>query len=311
MPADTPPILTITMNPALDRTSEIAALRPREKLRCSEPVLEPGGGGINVARAIRKLGGPARALWTRGGATGELLERLLDQCDLDHEAIDIEGLTRHGLMVHDEANDQLYRFGLPGPEITGEEAQACLDRCLALDPPPDYLVASGSLPPGAGEDFYAKLARGLPGSVRLVVDTRQQALERAVEAGVFLIKPNLRELREITGRELPNDHAIEQAARSLITGGGARYVLVSLGAGGALLVGRDSLRRIRAPTVQIQSKVGAGDSTVAGLVYALARGDAIEVAARFAVAAGAAAVMTPGTQLCRGEDVDRLFEEMS
>jgi len=300
-------IVTLTMNPTIDVSCRAASVAPEKKLRCEDVLYEPGGGGINVAQAIRQLGGEALSLWTCGGATGDLLRQLLDARTDDHKAIPIAGLTRHSLMVHDEHSDQDFRFGMPGPRISAAEAERCLARCAALDPPPAYLVASGSAPPGAGVDFYARLARRLDDATRLIVDTRQQHLRSAVEVGVFLIKPNLRELSEIVEEKLEDDEAIKRAGEELVAAGKVEHVLVSLGAGGAILISAEGATELKAPTVPIRSKVGAGDSMVGGLVLALSRGESMAQAAHFGVVAGAAAVMTPGTQLCRQADVEHLL----
>jgi 6-phosphofructokinase 2 len=145
---------------------------------------------------------------------------------------------------------------------------------------------------------------------RVVVDTSKEALARAAEAELFMLKPNLRELSQIAGRELEEEEQQIAAAGKLIERGKAELVMVSMGAGGALLVTKDGGEHLRTPTVPIRSKVGAGDSTVAGVVLALARGMEVREAVRFGMAAGAAAVMTPGTELCRREDAERLFEKI-
>ena len=166
-------------------------------------------------------------------------------------------------------------------------------------------------PPGVPDDFYARLARlGDELGAKVIVDTSQRALCAAVEAGVYLIKPNLRELSQLAGRDLEDEADQERVAGEIVRNGGARYVVVSLGAAGVLLVSEDGCERMRAPTVPIKSKVGAGDSMVAGIVLSLARGMPPREAVRFGVAAGAAAVMTPGTELCRREDTERLYERI-
>jgi 6-phosphofructokinase 2 len=177
--------------------------------------------------------------------------------------------------------------------------------------PPDYIVASGSLPPGVPHDFYGRVAEvGRRMNSRVIVDTSGEPLAAAVEAELFLIKPNLRELRDLVGEELETEEAQEEAARSLIDKGKCQAVMVSLGAAGVLLVTREHMEHIRAPRVKIRSKVGAGDSMIAGATLALARGEEMVNAALYGVAAGSGAVMTPGTELCRKEDVDPLYQRL-
>jgi 6-phosphofructokinase 2 len=170
-------------------------------------------------------------------------------------------------------------------------------------------VVSGSLPPGVPADFYGRIADRLPATCRVIVDAKRDSLREAADRGVFLVKPNLRELAQLTGERAGDERAIERQAKTLIDERGVQAVLVSLGSGGAMLVTAEKAEHLRSPAVPIRSKVGAGDSMVAGIVVSLARGNGIRQAAAYGVAAGAAAVMTPGTELCRREDVERIWSE--
>ena len=304
-------IATLTMNPAIDKSSAVAQVVAEWKLRCEPPEYEPGGGGINVSRAIRKLGGDSVAFYPAGGLAGRMLSDLLDREGLHHQAMSIAGVTRENFTVLEKSTARQYRFGMPGPTLQGADWRRCLEEISHLLPQVDYLVASGRLPPGVPPNFYGQLAKlAEEHNTRLIVDTSGEALRLAVEEGVFLIKPNLREFAELMGRELVNGLQEEHLARELVSSNKSEAVVVSLGAAGVLVASAEGTERVRAPLVPIKSKVGAGDSTVAGIVFALARGQSWREAVRFGVAAGAAAVMTPGTELCRREDVERLFEQL-
>ncbi len=306
-----PTIVTLTLNPAIDTTTTVEHVLAEHKLRCGPPHYEPGGGGINVSRAIRNLGGDTLAVYFSGGIHGEMLQRLLDQENMHHRPEPIVGETRQSMTVLEESTGQQYRFNMPGPTLAKAEWQRCLDDLAALDPHPDYLVISGSLPPGVPDDLYAHITRiARDRGARVILDTSGIALRRALREKVFLIKPNLRELNTLAERPLEDEEQQETFARSLIQRGSCEVVLVSLGAAGALLVTHDGCQRLRAPTVPIKSKVGAGDSMVAGIVLGLARGMSINDAASFGIAAGAAAVMTPGSELCRREDTERLYQRI-
>ena len=305
-------IITLTMNPTIDKSTTVDNVLAERKLRCQAPSFEPGGGGINVSRAIMKLGGTSLAVYAAGGPPGDMLVELLEQEGLEHDRINIEGWTRENLTVYEETSAQQFRFGMPGPEMRQEEWGRCLEKLRNVDPKPVYLVASGSLPPGVPEDFYGRVAAiARRDGARFVVDTSGGALAKAVEEGVFLVKPNLRELSHLAGREIENEAHQEDVAREIIEKEKSEVVIISLGAAGALLVTQEGSRRFRAPTVPIKSKVGAGDSMVGGIVLALAQGESLQGAVRMGVAAGAAAVMTPGTELCRKEDTERLYRAMS
>jgi 6-phosphofructokinase 2 len=303
-------IVTVTINPAIDASCSIERVAPERKLHCSEPRWDAGGGGVNVARAIRHLGGNATAFWTCGGVMGQLLGRLLDAEGVEHHPVPIEAMTRENFIVFETSTTQQYRFGMPGPLLRSAETQQFLARVRDFKPTPDYLVLSGSLPPGAPDDLYAHLAQQRPSNCRVILDASGNALRSGIAAGVYLIKPNMRELGQLAGRAIEKDTDVEEISRRLIQEGKVEVVVTSLGAGGAVLVTAEGAERLRAPTVKIRSKVGAGDSTVAGIVLSLARGNSLSDSVRFGIAAGAATVMTDGTSLCRKEDVERLYEEM-
>jgi len=302
-------ITTLTMNPAVDVTTSVVDVVADRKLRCSAALRDPGGGGINVARVVNLLGGRALALWTRGGPTGAVLADLLVREAVEHRELAIRGDVRESFTVMEERTGSQFRFVLPGPTLHADECERIAACVQAMRPAPSYLVLSGSLPPGVPEDFYAQLARRAPPGTRVVVDTSGEALRALRGAGVFLLKPNLRELRELSGEELESDRSIGRAAQKLIDERTTEAVLVSMGARGARIISRDHDVHLAAPPVVPVSRVGAGDSTVGGLLYALSSGRDLVSAARFGVAAGAAAVLTPGTALCTRADTERLFAE--
>ena len=304
------PIITVTLNPSVDKSMIAQRVIPNRKLTVSDVRNDPGGGGINVARAISKLGGKAYALWSTGGSFGEILERLLDAESLDQRPIPIEGLTRENVIVTDRSSGEQYRFGLPGSTLSKKDQQTWVSSIGVLSPVPKFLVLSGSLPGETPPQWYADFIRSADRQTAIIVDTKKQALHEALRVGVYLIKPNVQELEEVVGRELCDDKDIERAGRELIAKGSTQIIVVSLGRGGAMLVTRDHARRFLAPSVKLRSKVGAGDSMVGGLVKALAEGRDIDEAVRYGVAAGAAAVMTHGTELCRRDDAERLVDRV-
>lgn len=304
-------ITTLTMNPAVDTSVEVPRVEAHAKLRTSRPRRDPGGGGINVSRALKRMGVDAPAWFPAGGPPGELLVGLLEAEGVRAVPLPVEDSTRDNLTVSEGDGDAQYRFVLPGAELAEAEWRGVLERLEEAEPRPAWLVASGSLPPGVPDDFHARLARWAEErEVRLVLDTSGSALRAALDEGVYLVKPNARELGQALGREIESEDDQEAGARELVERGAARVVVVSLGAAGVLLVSKEARERIRSPSVRPRSRVGAGDSMVAGIVRGLARGDDVSRAVRLGVAAGAAAVMTPGTELCRGEDVERLHRQL-
>lgn len=302
-------ILTITLNPALDLSTVTDRLEAGPKLRCRDPRFDPGGGGVNVSRVIAELGGTSTAWMALGGALGRMYQELLEGDGIRREVMETAGQTRMSVNVTEADSGDQYRFVLPGPEFDATSAAEVLDAIGAAVQGKGYAVLSGSMPPGLPDDFLAQLiARIGEAGAKLVVDSSGAPLQAALDAGVYLVKPNLKEAETLAGRRLGDMTARAEYAAELVEQGAARVVLLSLGAEGALVVGEGLRLRVMAPEVEVSSAVGAGDSTVAAMVLALARGESLEDAARLAVAAGAAAVSTPATVLCRREDVERLVD---
>ncbi len=304
-------IITFTTNPAIDKSSSVENVVAERKLYCKTPHFEPGGGGINVARAIKKLGGESKLVYTAGGYTGERLNALLQEEGITHQLIPIKGMTRESLIILEESTGQQFRFGMPGAEMNKHEWERCIYELSAIEPPPDYLVLSGSLSPGVSNDFYAQIAAiEKKKGTKVIVDASGEALKHALQEGVFLIKPNIREFRELVGLESKDEQQIRAEAKKLVKSGQCQVIVISLGASGAIVVSEEFVEHIYPPTVPIISKVGAGDSMVAGIVLSLAQGKKLYDAILYGIASGSAAVMTPGTELCRREDAEKLYKMM-
>ncbi len=299
--------LTLTLNPVVDKATTVERLVAEQKMRCPAPALAPGGGGINVSRGIAELGGRSLVLTSAGGANGELLRQLLGEKKLDFDLVETRAATRESFLVTDLSTNSQYRFNPVGEPLTHEEGELFLKKIKAARP--DILVASGSLPPGLGDGFYEKIARlaNRLGS-RFILDTSGEALRRAADEGVFLLKPNLPELCALAGVEKLELDDVDDAARAIIHSGKCQVVVVSLGPAGAMLVTRDAHELISAPPVKKLSTVGAGDSMVAGMVWAVEAGLDFSKMARWGVACGSAATMNPGAELFKKADAERLFE---
>lgn len=302
-----PRIVTVTLNPTVDLSSDTEVVRPVRKVRTRNERFDPGGGGINVARVVAKLGGDAEAVYLAGGEIGTLLDRLLADHGIARHRIAIAGQTRVGYIVHEQSTGLEYRFVPEGPHVTAADCEAC---CAALaSRRADYLVCSGSLPGGAPADTYARIA-GLAAKTgaKFVLDSSGEGLRATLETdSVHLVKPSLGELEQYVGRKLTPDQAAQEASR-IVDRGMAEMVAVTLGTDGAILAGRGETMRLPAIPVRVTSAVGAGDSFLAAMVWALSEGWTTSDAFRLGVAAGAAAAMTPGTELCRIEDVHALYE---
>lgn len=301
-------ILTITLNPTVDKSTVIDQLIPEKKLRCEQPKFEPGGGGINVSRGLRRLSVDSVALFPSGGRTGKLLEELLDKESINKYPVEVRGETRENFIAVASSTNQQYRFGMPGSELSVQEQDSIFRAFEQLEPFPAIIVISGSLPPGMKPDFLKQLIKcGKEKGAKIIVDTSEEALKHAVEEGVFLLKPNLGELGRLVGIESLDNESADEAARELISSGKTEIIVVSLGPQGAYLITKDISQHIPAPTVKKLSTVGAGDSMVAGMISVLASGGTYLEMARMGVACGSAATMNSGTQLFKQEDALKLF----
>jgi len=306
-------IVTLTMNPALDVSSSTETVVPVHKLRCGPSRFDPGGGGVNVSRAIRNLGGSSIAICPLGGPTGQAYRGFLEHEGVIARVVGIAGNTRENFTIDELSTGKQFRFVLQGPTLREPEWRACLVALGDMLPVHGYLVASGSLPPGVPDDFYAMLARiATEHGVRLVVDASGPPLAAALDEGVFLVKPSLRELAELVGADGTLDEQQQvEAAQAIVDAGHAEVVALTLGGSGAVLATADGVLRLPTPRVDVKSTVGAGDSFLAGLVLRLAEGRTVAEAFRTAVAVGPATAMLPATGLCRAEDVARLEAELA
>ncbi len=300
-------IATLTLNPTIDVSYDVDRMFHTRKMRTRNEHYSPGGGGINVARVFVRLGGNARCHYLSGGATGAALDGLLDLHQIVRTRTAIKGHTRISTAAYELESGKEYRFVPPGPVVAPEEWQECLDRLAETEC--EYLVASGSLPPGVPEDYYARVAElAASRGIRMVLDSSGAGLRDGLAGGrVFLVKPSLGELRQLVGEEIDGTDAVAAAAMNIVRKGQAQLVAVTMGHQGAVLARQAGALFLPALAIEAKSAVGAGDSFLAAMVFALASGKDEVDAFRFGIAAGAAAVLTPGTDLARPDDISRLY----
>ncbi|MBI2719741.1 MAG: hexose kinase [Rhizobiales bacterium] len=299
-------ILTVTLNPTIDISSEAEVVRPTRKTRTVDTRQSPGGGGINVARVIAALGGQADAVYLAGGEIGALLDRLLTSEGIHHQHIAIAGQTRIGYMVRERSTGLEYRFVPAGPTVDSHELQPCFQAVESHRG--RYVVASGSLPQGVPADAYARIAHiATARAARFVLDSSGIGLQATLEKSkAFLVKPSFGELEHLVGRTLSQADASEAAA-GIVARGAAEYVAVTMGADGALLASSAGVIHLPAIHVRVRSTVGTGDSFLGAMIWALSENKTPEAAFRLGLAAGAAAAMTPGNRLCQRDDVFELY----
>ncbi len=300
-------IVTLTFSPCIDKSTSVQSLIAEKKLLCSTPKLEPGGGGINVARAIKKLGGEATAIYPSGGYTGKFFNHLLENENIPSVIIDTTHETRENFIVVDESTNNQYRFGMPGTALLENEWQACLKAVEGIDNVA-FIVASGSLPPGVPSNIYVQLAKiAKKNKAKLIIDASGEALKEALDEGIYLLKPNLGELSALVGEKELQPSDVKDVALGIIAKEKCEVMVVSMGAAGAMLVTKDIVTTVAPPPVVRKSTVGAGDSMVAGIIFYLSKGKSLVEAVQYGVACGTAATMNSGTELCKKEDADQLF----
>jgi 6-phosphofructokinase 2 len=304
-----PRLITLTLNPALDIACTAARVVHTHKVHTRDDHLDPGGGGINVARVLHELGGDTLAVMMGGGVTGELIEEILDETGVPHRNVPINGCTRICFNVFEAATGLEYRFVQEGPDVTDADWHRMLEVLETI--PGDWLIASGSLEHGMPEDIYARVARAAHGrGQRFVLDTSGPPLRAALGSGIALLKPSLGELETLVGRSLPDPVAQEAEALALVQAGAAELVAVTLGEEGAVLASRDGVTRLPALPCDVRSAVGAGDSFTAAMTLAMARGAPLVEALRWGVAAGTAAVVCAGTARIRRVDVEMQYRRL-
>ena len=303
-------IVTLTINPALDVSTSVKKMVPFTKMRCAQAHCDPGGGGINVARVLKRLGIVTTAIYPAGGATGKLLATLLECEGVPSIVIPMSNDTREDITIFDETTREQFRLVFPGAPLSDMESQECLAAIARITPPPAFVIASGSLPAGMSHDFYGKVAQASKAHSKIIVDTSGPFLKAALEAGVYLIKPNLREFQELAGITSSDEATLVEAGCRLFDLYRIEVIALSMGPDGALLVTRDGALRANGLPIQPVSVSGAGDSFLGALVWSLASNNNLEVALRYAVAGGSAALLSRGTELCRSEDVHRLASEV-
>ncbi|MEO6730359.1 MAG: 1-phosphofructokinase family hexose kinase [Ferruginibacter sp.] len=303
-------IITVTLNPAIDKSATTDLIQPETKQRCSDILHEPGGGGINVSKALKKLNASSIALFPAGGHNGEMLKSLLTTEGIEFHSINSSVETRENWVVLEAETNKQFRFTFPGRPIEETVIKDLIEDILSFSP--QYVVASGSLPPGLPDYFYGLIVKTANSvGAKCIVDTSGPALQALKGKHAFLIKPNIGELCKMLGMEDIEANEAPDAAQQAIRDSFAELVVVSMGADGAWLVTAEKKYFAAAPPVKKKSTVGAGDSMVAGITYMLQQKQPLQQVINFGVACGSAATMNDGTQLFNRKDVQELYEQIN
>ncbi|WP_157831457.1 1-phosphofructokinase family hexose kinase [Confluentibacter flavum] len=302
-------IITLTINPALDKSAKVDGLIPEQKLQCHSIVYQPGGGGINVSRVLKRLDEKTHCIFTAGGDTGQNLNELLLKEGINPKTIYIKAWTRENLSIVDTKTNFQYRFGMPSNGLQNAELddiKSTLDKYLNNG---DILVLSGSLPQNVPTDYYATLIKHVSHkNIKIVIDTSGPALTEALKEKVFLVKPNQKELAQWADKEFLSSTEQEDFALEMVKSGKAEYVVVSLGARGAFMASKDGVVYQSTPSVSVKSTIGAGDSMVAGLIYGIKNDFLVKDILKWGVACGVATTINEGTNLASKSHVDNVLK---
>ncbi len=304
-------IFTLTMNPCLDRYLYIDELKEDDTVRVKRFSDYPAGKGIDVSRVIRELGGVSVAVTLLGGATGRKIEELLDEEGVIYTAIRVEPETRINVIL--QVGKSQYRLSLPGQPVDRARLEKVRETLQALVRPGDVVVISGSLPRGVSPDFYTGIIFMLKQwGATVYFDSDGENLKAGLIAEPDGIKPNIHELSRVVGREISEEDidGVINAAKEIYDNHRVKEIIVSLGGSGAVLHTNEGVWRVKVPRLPVVSAVGAGDAFLAAYVLKRTEGVYYDEALRYAGASGAATVLTPGTQLCRKEDVDALYHKV-
>ncbi len=303
-------IATVTLNPSLDKTVTVEELVIDEANRWTSLRRDPGGKGINVSRVIHELGGETIAYGFIGGFDGEVLKHLLRQQEVPCGFTPIKGEIRSNFIITDLKTRRQTRIDAPGPHIAGSELRKLMEKITRLKTKPDFLVLAGSVPPGISDDIYKQIIeKAKERGIKTVLDSDDKWLKEGINAKPNVIKPNVHEAEDLLEVQLRDEASIIRAAKALVSKG-IEVTVISRGKNGLIVATKEKVLKVTSPQVEVRSTVGAGDSAVAGLVLKLSQGHDIEEASQWAAAAGTAATLTPGTELCRREDVERLLPQV-
>ncbi len=303
-------IATVTLNPSIDQHLEVEKLVKHDANRASSVTYHAGGKGVNVSKVVRELGGPTRAYTIVAGFVGDFWNELVEEIDVPHWSMRVEGQTRVNTVITDRLDRTQTRISAPGPCAKPAEITRFLKKLLAVRPKPFIWVFGGSLPRGMNASTNRRFIEALQANgTPCVLDADDEALRQGLKAKPFLIKPNEFEMRRLTRRRLDTVPEYLDAARRVVDSG-VKYVVVSLAARGALFVSAHEAFLVPTVSVRVRSRVGAGDSLIGGLATGLLRGRPFREAAVLGIAASTSAVMREAPRLCVNEDIPGLVRRL-
>jgi len=303
-------IYTLTLNPAVDRELTVPAIEFDSVLRASETRVDFGGKGFNVSRLLKGMNAPSTTVGFLGGNTGELLQKGLQSLGIGTDFVWVSDETRTNVSVVTQSHDHYIKVNEKGPLVDEAKQKELLDKIDSLAKPGDWWVLAGSLPPGVTNDIYARVIQVLnKHAARAILDTSGESLKLGCAEKPYLVKPNAEEAQGLTGLPMTTPEEIAAGAAE-IRRMGAQNVVISMGKAGALLHTVEATWLVHTPKIHEKNPIGAGDSMVGGLVWALTQGIPLKEALGWGVASGAATASLPGTEVGTRPLIEKLFSQV-
>jgi 1-phosphofructokinase family hexose kinase len=301
-------ILSVTVNPSVDRTLFVDSLKPNDANRVTRAEMDAGGKGINAARIVAELGEQVVATGFLGGRTGKFVLHVLNEESVESDFVRVDAETRLNISIEDGSERPPTTFNEAGGAINDSQIKALIAKLDTYLARTAFVTAGGSVQPGIPPNFYARLIRAT-GGVKTVIDADGELLKSAIEARPFLVKPNADEASRLLSKDVNTLESGLAAARE-IRKMGAEIAIVSMGGKGAALASQDGDLIAKPPEIDTNSTIGAGDSMIGGFLVGLRRSEGIEAAFRLGTAAGAATAVTSGSEIGRKHVIESLLPKV-
>jgi 1-phosphofructokinase len=303
-------IITVTLNPALDKTIEIDEFKIDSVNRIVSTRVDAGGKGINVSKVIKELQYKSLALGFLGGSSGGQIKNYLDDLNIDNEFLLVKGETRTNLKIIDKVNKTHTDINENGPSLGKQDIINIKEKIMQHCKEDSLVVLSGSVPNEVSTSIYGEIIKDVKNKGgKVILDAEGELLMEGIKAGPYMVKPNIDELEKAFGISINNEEKIIETAKKILEYG-VKYVVISLGSEGSIFISNDTVAKVKGIKVQVKSTVGAGDSMVAALAVAVQEDYSLEQAMKLACATSTANVMTEGTQTGRFDDIERIKNEI-
>lgn len=298
-------VLTVTMNPSVDIGTQAEKVITNQKTRCAVPVVDPGGGGVNVARVLSRLGISCDALFISGGYTGNLLKEMMAKEKVPVLPVESSDNTRQNISIIENQSGEQYRFVLPGMVSESSVWEEVLQKVKASVQRYDFVIGSGSLPDGVPVDFYSRLSAIASNAGKaFVLDTSGPALWEGLHSGAAYIKPNQEEFAEL---KAIYGAGSDEALCRLLFEKGVKNIIHTLGKERTVLISEQGTFSYTPPSIEVRSSIGAGDSFVGGMIAGLIQGLPEQKAVAYGISTAASTLQSEGTDLCDVNEVKAIF----